>query len=474
MSMDNMNNLDNINNIDNLDNMINIDNMSIDKLNNINTDNSLTNKNTDNLNLKVYVEGYGCTLNSGDTNIIKNSIAFKGFTIVDDLNDADIVVINTCIVRLETEHKMISRINYIKSLNKNIVVAGCMPKALREKVEKLNIDAMIMPREAHLAGDILCRYIKNETKWSLPTNKINNNLDDKLDYLCPNGLIMPLPISEGCIGKCSFCIVKVARGRLLSYSRDKIIKKAEEFVNNGVKHILITSQDTACYGFDKNDNLPNLIKGIVSIDGEFDMRIGMMHAKNVPQIMDELIDVYQNDKVSKFFHLPLQSGDDQVLKDMKRGYTVDEFISIVNEFKRKIKDLTFNTDIIVGFPTEKEENFENTLEVLKKIRPDYINGAKYSQRKHTEADKLKQVDTKIRKKRSEILDRLRRELSYENNKKYIGKTLKVLITENGKGITNNCKVVRFDSESKNINIGEFREIKITDAKTFGLFGKIND
>jgi len=431
------------------------------------------NKNMDNLNLKIYIEGYGCTLNSADTNIIKNSIAFKDFTIVDDLNDADIVVINTCIVRLETEHKMISRINYIKSLNKKIVVAGCMPKALREKVEKLNVGALIMPREAHLAGDVLCSYIKNENRCALNTREeINANLDSKLDYLHPNGLIMPLPISEGCIGKCSFCIVKVARGRLLSYSRDKIIKKAEEFVNNGVKHILITSQDTACYGFDKGDTLPNLINDIASIDGEFDMRIGMMHAKNVPHIMDELIETYQNDKVSKFFHLPLQSGDDDVLKDMRRGYTVDEFISIVNEFKRKIKDLTFNTDIIVGFPTETEENFENTLEVLKKIRPDYINGAKYSQRKHTEADKLKQVDTKIRKKRSEILDKLRRELSYENNKKYIGKTLKVLITENGKGITNNCKVVRFDSENKNINIGEFREIKITDAKTFGLFGEI--
>jgi MiaB-like tRNA modifying enzyme len=458
--------------------------MSMDNMNKYNM-NNVDNKNTDNLNLKIYIEGYGCTLNSADTNIIKNSIAFKDFTIVDNLNDADIVVINTCIVRLETEHKMISRINYIKSLNKKIVVAGCMPKALREKVEKLNINTMIMPREAHLAGDILCdyvknEYIKNETKCALniDNNKINNdnkisaNLDSKLDYLHPNGLIMPLPISEGCIGKCSFCIVKVARGRLLSYSRDKIIKKAEEFVNNGVKHILITSQDTACYGFDKGDTLPNLINDIASIDGEFDMRIGMMHAKNVPYIMDELIETYQNDKVSKFFHLPLQSGDDDVLRDMKRGYTVDEFIDIVNEFKRKIKDLTFNTDIIVGFPTEKEENFENTLEVLKKIRPDYINGAKYSQRKHTEADKLKQVDTKIRKKRSEILDKLRRELSYENNKKYIGKTLKVLITENGKGITNNCKVVRFDSENKNINIGEFREIRITDAKTFGLFGEI--
>ncbi|WP_292460910.1 tRNA (N(6)-L-threonylcarbamoyladenosine(37)-C(2))-methylthiotransferase [Methanothermococcus sp.] len=427
---------------------------------------------------KIYIEGYGCTLNTADTIIIKNSIAsFEDFQIVQNPEDADIVVINTCAVRLETEHRMISRIKHFKSLNKKVIVAGCMPKALKEKVEDKG-DVLIMPKEAHLSGNIIHGYVihnKYHSKYNPCSNTTPINLNDKLKYLKPeNSLIMPLPISEGCVGKCSYCIVKVARGRLISYDRDLLIKKAEEFINNGVKHILITSQDTACYGFDKNDTLPNLINDIASIDGEFDMRIGMMHAKNVSNIMDELIESYQNDKVAKFLHLPIQSGDDQVLKDMKRGYTVDEFISIVNEFKRKVKDLNFNTDIIVGFPTEKEENFENTLEVLRKINPDYIHSAKYSQRKHTEAAKLKQVDTKIRKKRSRILDKLRRELSYENNKKYIGKTLKVLITEKDKGIAHNCKVVKFNSENKNINIGEFREIKITDAKTFGLFGEILD
>ncbi|AEH06825.1 tRNA (N(6)-L-threonylcarbamoyladenosine(37)-C(2))-methylthiotransferase [Methanothermococcus okinawensis] len=426
---------------------------------------------------KIYIEGYGCTLNAADTIIIKNSIVtFKDFQIVQNPEDADVVIINTCAVRLETEHKMISRIKHFKSLNKKVVVAGCMPKALREKVEDIG-DVLIMPKEAHLSGKIVHDYTTYNHCNIGGNNNSNVDIDDKLKYLTPtnpeNSLIMPLPISEGCIGKCTYCIVKVARGRLISYNRNLLIKKAEEFINKGVKHILITSQDTACYGFDKNDTLPNLINDIASIDGEFDMRIGMMHAKNVTQIMDELIASYQNDKVSKFLHLPIQSGDDKVLKDMKRGYTVDEFIDIVNEFKRKVKDLNFNTDVIVGFPTEKEENFENTLEVLKKLNPDYIHGAKYTQRRHTEAAKLKQVDTKVRKKRSEILDKLRRELSYKNNKNYIGKTLKVLITENNKGIAHNCKVVKFNSD-KNIKIGEFRKIKITDAKTFGLFGEILD
>ncbi|HID47211.1 MAG TPA: radical SAM protein, partial [Methanococcaceae archaeon] len=184
-----------------------------------------------------------------------------------------------------------------------------------------------------------------------------------------------------------------------------------------------------------------------------------------------LLECYRSDKVAKSLHLPLQSGDDKVLRDMNREYTVDDFIEIVKEFRRKVKDLNFNTDIIVGFPTEDEESFENTLEVLRKIKPDYIHGAKYTPRRHTAAARMKQIDTKIRKRRSRILDKLRRELSYENNRKYIGKTLRVLVTERGKGIAHNCKVVKFNWE-EDLKVGDFVDVKITDAKTFGLFGEV--
>ncbi|MFU8653215.1 tRNA (N(6)-L-threonylcarbamoyladenosine(37)-C(2))-methylthiotransferase [Methanotorris formicicus] len=412
--------------------------------------------------MKIYVEGYGCTLNIADTNIIENSLKEFNFEITDNVEDADLVIINTCVVRLETENRMFARINYFKSLDKKVVVAGCLAKALKKKVENL-ADLLIMPREAHLSGEIIHEHFVEKNKKE---NTIN--LEEKLKYISPS-LITPLPICEGCIGECSYCIVKVARGRLISYSREKIVKKAEELINSGTKCLLITAQDTACYGFDINDNLPNLINDLCSINGEFIMRIGMMHAKNVGDILDDLIEAYKDEKVAKLLHLPLQSGDDGVLKAMKRGYTVDEFISIVNEFRKKIEDLTFVTDIIVGFPTETEEAFENTLEVLRKIKPDYIHGAKYTSRKYTEAARMKQIDTKIRKRRSEILDKLRRELSYMNNKKYVGKKMKVLITEENKGITHNFKVVRFNEDA---DIGAFKEIKITDAKTFGLFGNL--
>ena len=418
--------------------------------------------------MKIYIEGYGCTLNTADTKIIKNSLkSFKDLQIVDNLEDADVVVINTCVVRLETENRMLSRIEHFRSLNKKVVVAGCMPKALKEKVID-KADLLIMPREAHLSGEIIYRYFKDKTV----SRPLNVNINEKLKHLKPEGLIMPLPIAEGCVGRCTYCIVKVARGDLLSYDRDLLVKKAKEYVDSGVKHILITAQDTACYGFDKGYTLPDLLNDIISsVEGTYTMRIGMMHAKNVPEILDDLLECYRSDKVAKFLHLPLQSGDDKVLKDMKRDYTVDEFIDIVKEFKRKVKDLNFNTDIIVGFPTESEENFENTLEVLKKIRPDYIHGAKYTPRRHTPAARMKQIDTKIRKMRSRILDKLRRELSYENNRKYIGKTLRVLITEKGKGIAHNCKVVKFNWE-EGLKVGDFVDVKITDAKTFGLFGKV--
>lgn len=433
------------------------------------------------MSVKIYVEGYGCTLNTADTMIIENSIKeFKDFQIINNEEDADIVVINTCIVRLETEHKMISRIKYLRSLNKKVVVAGCMAKALREKLEGIS-DILIMPKEAHLSGKMLNSLFKEcveeEGIKQTNKNKINKNgidsddLNNKLKRLKPskNSIVVPLPICEGCIGNCSYCIVKVARGRLISYDKESIVKKADELIKNGAKCLLVTAQDTACYGFDRNDNLPNLINDLCSIEGKFGMRIGMMHAKNAMEILDELIESYKNNKVTKFLHLPIQSGDDGVLKDMKREYTVDEFISVISEFKRKIKNLNFTTDVIVGFPTETEEAFENTLEVLRKLKPDYTHGAKYTQRKYTEAAKLKQVDTKIRKRRSEILNELRRELSYENNKKHVGEKFEILVTGKNRGITENCKTVMFNEDAE---IGTFRTIKITEAKTFGLFGEL--
>ncbi|WP_048059173.1 tRNA (N(6)-L-threonylcarbamoyladenosine(37)-C(2))-methylthiotransferase [Methanococcus vannielii] len=415
--------------------------------------------------MKIYIEGYGCTLNTADTEIIKNSIKeFQNFEITTDLNDSDIIVVNTCIVRQETEHRMISRIEYFKSLNKKVVVAGCMAKALPKKIEYFS-DCMVLPREAQNSGNILFKkFIENKEKTNF-----ENNLSEKLNKLSSKGLISPMPISEGCLGNCSYCIVKKARGTLESYDRKLIVKKAMEFINSGTKCLLITAQDTACYGYDNNDNLSNLIDDISEIPEKFAMRIGMMHAKFAEPILDELVESFKSEKVVKFLHLPIQSGDNQVLKDMGRNYTVDEFISVLNEFKRKIKDLNFTTDVIVGFPSETEDAFNNTLEVLKKIKPDFTHGAKYSQRKYTKAALLKQVDTKIRKERSEILNELRRDLSYGNNKRHIGQTFEILVTKNNMGVTENSKNVIFKDNAK---IGEFRKVKISDANTFGLLGKL--
>ncbi|WP_457611966.1 tRNA (N(6)-L-threonylcarbamoyladenosine(37)-C(2))-methylthiotransferase [Methanocaldococcus sp.] len=411
--------------------------------------------------VKVYVEGYGCVLNTADTDIIKSSLEREGFEVVDNLEDADVVIINTCVVRLETENKMMFRINKLKKMGKFVVVAGCLPKALKEKVSNL---PYIYPKEAYRAGEILKEILRGYRE-EYKEEEINKELYKKLFYLKPK-LVSPLPIAEGCLGNCSYCIVKIARGKLISYPREMLVKKAEELIKGGTKCLFITAQDTACYGLDRGDNLANLLRDLCSIEGEFIMRVGMMHVKYLKPILDEIIELYREEnKIGKFLHLPLQSGDNYILKLMKRGYTVDEFISVVKEFKKKVKDLCFTTDVIVGFPGESEEAFNNTLEVLKKLKPDYIHGAKYTQRKGTEAAKMKQLDTKIRKRRTEILDKLRRELSYINNKKYVGREMRALIVEKNKAYTHNFKVVRFENEEE---VGKFKKVKIKDATTFTL------
>ncbi len=409
---------------------------------------------------KVYVEGYGCVLNQADTLIIKNSLKKEGFIITDNIDYADIIIINTCIVRLETENRMLFRIEELKKLNKILFVAGCMPKGLKEKIKGL---PYILPREAHNAGKIVKDYL---TKKNIIHKEDNLTLFNKL-YLIEPSLITPLPICEGCLGECSYCIVKLARGDLISYPRDVIVERAKYLIERGTKCLFITAQDTACYGFDRGDNLANLLRDLCEIEGDFIMRIGMMHPKSLERIIDDVIEVYKEDKIGKFLHLPLQSGSDKILKLMKRGYTVDEYISLVKEFRKKIKNLCYVTDIIVGFPGEEEEDFEETLNILKKLKPDYIHAAKYTVRKGTLASKMKQIDSKIKKNRSRILDKLRRELSYLSNKKYVGKTLRALIVDKNKGYTENFKVVKVDCE----DIGKFINVKITEAKTFGLKGE---
>ncbi len=300
---------------------------------------------------------------------------------------------------------------------------------------------------------------------------------DKLELprLWKSGVVFVVPISEGCLNACTYCATRFARGVLKSYKPELVLKWVKEaLARGGYKEIQLSSEDTGCYGFDIGTNLAELLDEITAIEGDFRIRVGMMNPNHVIKFLDELIEVYQDPpKVYKFLHLPVQSGDNEVLRRMGRNYTVEEFEEIVSEFRRKIPGLNLNTDIIVGFPGEGEEAFQNTVELVKRVRPDKINVSRYSPRPGTIAAKWKQLPGWKVKERSRILHRLRLQIAYEINQTYLGKKVEVLVHGQGEkgGIdarTFNYKEIILDAGEKG---GEITRAKITWAGSTYLRGE---
>ncbi|MCD6148217.1 tRNA (N(6)-L-threonylcarbamoyladenosine(37)-C(2))-methylthiotransferase [bacterium] len=401
---------------------------------------------------RVYIETYGCTMNKGDTEIM---IGYLGDLYTEDMDKADIVIVNSCGVKIQTERKILRRINELCN-SKKVIVAGCLPKINPESIDE-RVYGILDPQSVHRIREIIDKVSKGERVKIFSENTDKSFLKKKR-----KGITAIIPISEGCTGKCAYCGTKLARGNLLSFDFEKLVEEAREVVNNGYKEILLTSQDTGCYGFDKGHTLPELLNRITDIEGKFRIRVGMMNPDNVLKILDDLIEAYRSEKIYKFLHIPVQSGDDYILKKMRRNYTVDDFEYIVNRFRKEIKNIAICTDIIVGFPGESEENFQNTVELIKRIRPDKINVTRYSIRPNTEAAKMKQVYGWVKKERSRAMHKLRMEIGYEKNKKYVGKKHEVLITEEGKRNMVG-KMFNYKSVVLNGNIGEFKVVKIKKA-----------
>jgi len=403
--------------------------------------------------MKVYVETYGCAANQGDASIAEGVLKEKGHEIVGKMEDADVLVIFTCIVIDKTEQRMLHRMKVFRESGKKVVVAGCMASALPDAVRKILPDtALLPPRNVHHISDIIeGRNVKfhQMDKTMLPmavSKKIN------------------VPISDGCLYNCSYCITKKARGNLTSYSEDGIVNTVGDAIKKGCIEVRLTSQDTAAYGMDSGGSLVSVVNNICKIDGKFRVRIGMMHPLSLRKRMDEIIDVFSNERVYKFVHLPLQSGSDDILEKMRRGYTAGELLDMIKELRERIPGIAISTDVIVAFPTETEEQFEETCDAVKKIRPDVINITRFSPRPSTDAKKMGgRIDTKTAKERSRKMTEIASRISLEKNLEYVGRTCSVFITERkGEwmvGKTENYKSV-FTMKGE---IGEIREVIITGA-----------
>lgn len=420
--------------------------------------------------MRVYIEPYGCTMNYGEAKIMEELLENAGYEITSKVEYSDCVILVTCTVIESTERKMLKRIKFFSDLQKPLIVAGCMASAQSELVLNLNPQAKLLkPMDLNkvvLAINGLAKEIGKEHHRKIKQSLIKPKI---------TSIESIVPISQGCLGKCTYCITRIARGALKSYSLESIVGKIKQSLDYGYRELRLTAQDVGAYGREIGTSLPELLDKINSIKGEYRVRVGMMNPDSVIPILDELINSYKQKKIYKFLHLPVQSGDDEILKKMGRKYTVDEFTQIVEKFRAEYPDLTLSTDIIVGFPTETEAQFEKSCELIIKTQPNIVNIKGFSPRPHTKAYLMKgKIHGREVRNRTRRLSKLRFELSKKQNKKCIGRREEILVTEVGKnntmiGRTNSYKPVVMN---KILTLGTFVKVKIIDATDIYLVSEL--
>jgi threonylcarbamoyladenosine tRNA methylthiotransferase CDKAL1 len=410
--------------------------------------------------MKAYVEAYGCTLNFGEAREVEALLRGRGWDLVERPDDADLVVLVTCVVIETTERAMLKRIKELSDARR-LIVTGCMATACREKAERL------VPSAQFIApGDLpaFSGIIDDAKPGSVARSPSSRSY----------GIV---PIATGCVGACSYCITRLARGELRSRDPDGIIESVRREVSSGPREIQLTAQDTAAYGADIGSDLPLLVDGICRLSGDFRLRIGMMNPKSVLPISERVARMYLDPKVFKFLHLPLQSASDRLLEHMERGYLASDFRRIVLKVRGAVPNLTLSTDIIVGYPGESDSDHRRNLNMLSEIRPDIVNITRFSPRPGTKAA---YADGKVvgwkAKERSRELTELRFKIAHELNTKWVGKRVRALATEMGK---KGGTILRND-EYKQIVVqdmlplGRYFAVEIEGATPTHLIGKRAD
>ncbi len=410
--------------------------------------------------MKYFVESYGCTMNRGEGRGLAEDMASLGFEPAASAEEADVVVLNTCTVVEATEKHMLSRISKLRASGKEVVVTGCMAKAQPNRVEIRLPDAPIIPPEDY--GSFKQRILDRYGVQGCATS---------VDF----GSEAILPIAQGCLGNCSYCITKLARGDLRSYLAEDLLARFDSFLAGGSREILVTAQDTAAYGRDTGSSLPSLLKGMLSREGEFRLRIGMADPESVWRVREDLTALMDDARLYRFVHIPVQSGSDAVLRAMRRKYTVERFFELTDDLRADVPGISIATDMICGFPGETDEDHGKSVDLIRRLRADTVNITRFSARPGTDAARMEQVHGRISSARSAELTEVKNATELDVNSSLVGRTFDALATEKGKDGTilrtgyYRPVVVRSD-----VPLGTFSEVTVTEARPTYLIGTLKN
>ncbi|MEM1542046.1 MAG: tRNA (N(6)-L-threonylcarbamoyladenosine(37)-C(2))-methylthiotransferase [Ignisphaera sp.] len=422
--------------------------------------------------VKIYVETYGCAVNKADSLIMKTILIEKGYEIVDTPEEADILIVNTCVVRYDTEVKMFKRIDQLLKLGKKLIVAGCITKVYPYRIRSLGQSiSFIAPQSINR----VIEAIESQQPVSLfDEYKSFQVLPDIVE-----GIKATIPVAEGCLDECSFCVVKIARPHLRSAPIEKVVSAFKKALEKGAIEIEITAQDLAVYGYDIYSRyaLPDLLNELLNIDSrEYVIRLGQMNPRHIVNFLDDLIAIIKNPKVYKHLHIPVQSGSNKILRYMNRKHNIELFLEVVKELKKKIEGIQIATDIIVGHPGEDEEAFTESIKLIVENYIDRVHIARFSPRPQTLSALMPQIPDPIKKSRSSYLEKIYEAIALDVNKEYVGSMAKIWITEidtnRGKAIGRlyNYKPVVLDVGVE--ALGKRAYAEIVDATFYDLRGKV--
>ena len=429
-----------------------------------------------------YIETYGCASNKADSYIISNILLESGY-IKTKLEEAQFVIINTCAVKEQTENKIKERLKslhhlYYKESNRYIIIAGCLPHITLNYV---NVIKTVIPSFSAIIDlgnfrdlpEIFKRIRLGEKNLIIKSDQ----MIDKAKFLIkhPIGKITCIvPISEGCLGSCTYCCVKHARVTLNCYDPDNIINNIRHQLEHGIKQIYLTSQDCSIYQYGET-KLYDLVKEINNLDFKFYLRMGMINPSFLINNVDQLISIFNLPKVYQFLHIPIQSGSNRILQEMKRTYEISEIIDNLELLREKFPYLTISTDIICGFPGESEYDFYRTINFIKWLKPEILNISKFTARPGTKAKQMTQLNSKTIKERSIRLSKVYRASLLNINDKWKGWEGEVLLLHKGfddqQTFCRNFAYKNIFLDKANAVYGEFMKVKVEVIERFNLFGK---